>query len=70
MFDIQEQLAIYKFDLIHRCINAKGKGSNYWKELKEKLILLDSVIRRVKVDKTIECTKELSEIQNFIAKTR
>ena len=48
MFDINEQLAIYKFDLIHRCINAKGKGSNYWKELREKLILVDSLIKRVK----------------------
>ena len=51
MFDINEQLAIYKFDLIHRCINAKGKGSNYWKELREKLILVDSLIKRVKTNK-------------------
>ncbi len=70
MFDINEQLAIYKFDLIHRCINAKGKGSNYWKELREKLILVDSLIKRVKTNNSIECTKEISEIQDFIAKTR
>ena len=70
MFDINEQLAIYKFDLIHRCINSKGKGSNYWKELREKLILVDSLIKRVKNNSTLECTRELSEIQDFIAKTR
>lgn len=70
MFDIQEQLAIYKFDLIKRCLNGKGKDSSYWKELREKLTLLDSLIKRIKNDNSIECTKELSEIQNFIAKTR
>ena len=70
MFDINEQLAIYKFDLIKRCLNGKGKDSSYWKELREKLTLLDSLIKRIKNDNSIECTKELSEIQNFIAKTR
>lgn len=70
MFDINEQLAIYKFDLIKRCLSGKGKDSSYWKELREKLTLLDSLIKRIKNDNSIECTKELSEIQNFIAKTR
>ena len=70
MFDINEQLAIYKFDLIKRCLNAKGKDSSYWKELREKLTTLESLIKRVKNDKTLECTKELAEIEDFIAKTR
>ena len=70
MFDINEQLAIYKFDLIHRRLSAKGKDSNYWKELREKLALLNSLIKRIKADNTIECAKEISEIQDFIAKTR
>lgn len=70
MFDINEQLAIYKFDLIKRCFNAKGKDSSYWKELKEKLTTLDSLIKRAKADDSIECTKEISEIKEFIAKTR
>lgn len=70
MFDIHEQLIIYKFDLIHKCINAKGKGANYWKELKKKLILVDSLIKKVKANNSIECTKEIAEIKDFITKTR
>lgn len=70
MFEITEQLAIYKFDLIKRCLNAKGKDSNYWKELREKLSTLEVLIKRIKADSTIECAKELSEIEDFIAKTR
>ncbi|MBQ2946764.1 MAG: hypothetical protein IJE04_02820 [Bacilli bacterium] len=70
MFDINEQLAIYKFDLIHRCLNAKSKDSSYWKELREKITLLNTLTKRVKADDTIVCTKEMSEIKDFIAKTR
>ena len=70
MFDINEQLAIYKFDLIKSCLSAKGKDSSYWKELREKLTTLESLIKRIKADNTIECTKEISEIKDFIAKTR
>ena len=36
----------------------------------EKLALLNSLIKRIKADNTIECAKEISEIQDFIAKTR
>lgn len=70
MFNINEQLAVYKFDLIHRCLSAKDKDSNYWKELRDKLALLNVLIKRAKEDNTIECTKEMSEIEEFISKTR
>ena len=70
MFDLNEQLAIYKFDLIHRCLSAKDKDLNYWEELREKMIMLNNLIKRTKDNAQINCTAEIEDIKKFILKTK
>ena len=70
MYQLDDQLAIYKFTLINRFLNSQGKDVAYLKELRNKFILVNELIKRRKENKQATCSDELKEIKDFIAKTR
>lgn len=70
MYQLDDQLAIYKFNLINKFLNSKGKDAAYLKELRNKFILVNELIKRSKENNQINCSEELKEIKDFIAKTR
>lgn len=68
--DLYNKLSVYKFDLIKLLIRGKSSNSSYFKKLKETFILVDTLMKRIKNEETIDCTAEIKAIDEFISKTK
>ena len=64
------ELACCRFDLTHIILNKKSLDKKTLNEIKTNLLLVKSLSEKIRKNSELDCTEELHQVQECVAKIR
>lgn len=65
-----EKLTICKFNLTHIILNKKSLDKKTLNEIRANLLLVNSLAEKVRKNSELDCTEELIQVQECVARIR